>query len=76
MGTSGAYGGSNTESWQRARGRFDDVLADDTGASIPALVRAIVQALINEDPSALNPADGEQEPLPDNQALPRLLTDP
>lgn len=73
MGTSGAYGGSERQAWQRARALFDGVLSDDTDAGIPSLVQALAQALADEDPSSLHPRDDFEEPLPNAQTLPRLL---
>ena len=64
MGTSGAYGGSQRQSWERARRQFDHLLQDDTGTSIGDLVQAIADALVDEDPSALVPSDDEEDIVP------------
>src|SRR3972149_3366638 len=76
MGTSGGYGGSQRQAWQRARNRFDEVLADPGDAAVPSLVQAIAQALVNEDPPSLHPEDSTNEPLPNDQTLARLLVGP
>jgi hypothetical protein len=55
MGTSGAWGGSNRQSWTHARELFDTAVGGQGDSGIPSLVQAVVDALIDEDPAALAP---------------------
>lgn len=45
MGTSGAYGGSGTASWDDAHDLYDQVRGDTAGASVEERVRAFTRAL-------------------------------
>lgn len=64
MGTSGSWGGSERQSWERARQLFDSAVGAQGDTGIPTLVQAIADAPIDEDPAALNPVIApEAEPL-------------
>lgn len=76
MGTSGVYGGSKKQTWERARSHFDRLLSDSTDASIPSFVQAIAQALTEEDPESLHPDSSQQETLPYNQSIPLIFNEP
>ncbi|HYN35682.1 MAG TPA: hypothetical protein VEV82_01790, partial [Actinomycetota bacterium] len=65
MGTSGAWGGSNRQSWNHARELFDTAVGGEGVSGIPSLVQAVVDALIDEDPAALAPATPSDEALLD-----------
>ncbi len=45
MGTSGAYGGSGTASWDDAHGLYDQVAGGGASAPVEDLVRAFARAL-------------------------------
>lgn len=64
MGTSGAWGGSNRQSWNQARELFDTAVGGQGDSGIPGLVQAVVDALIDEDPAALAPeVPSDTQPL-------------
>lgn len=64
MGTSGAWGGSNRQSWNHARELFDAAVGGQGDSGIPGLVQAVVDALIDEDPAALAPVvPSDAQPL-------------
>lgn len=61
MGTSGAWGGSNRQSWHHARELFNTAVGGQGDSGIPGLVQAVVDALIDEDPAALAPVTPPDE---------------
>lgn len=65
MGTSGSYGGSGTQRWQQARERLNDLLTNpDSGDKQGPVVQSIVEALIQDDHSALAPEESDDLILP------------
>jgi hypothetical protein len=65
MGTSGSYGGSGTQRWQQARERLNELLTNpDSGEKQGPVVQSIVEALIQDDPTALAPDEFEDLILP------------
>lgn len=67
MGTSGSYGGSGSQRWEQARDRLNDLLTNpDSGRSDqPApVMQAIVDALIQDDPTAVVPVEDDEPIVP------------
>lgn len=57
MGTSGAYGGSDRQSWSRARQRYRDVLRHQGEDAVSDCAGAIADALADEDEELVQPVE-------------------